>query len=160
MKLNLQTLIIAGAVIAAMTLEGVVFLMMMPSEPKSAAGETSNTDDAKEKDEAATSVTAEEPLGDPFNCTTRQQESNLHLRFKVVAVVESGRQVQFRDANTLHKTRVRQAVEKILRSADREDLNDPNLSTLKRLMKEEINKVLGKSYVIEAVIHDFSIIEQ
>ena len=66
----------------------------------------------------------------------------------------------FRDTNAAHKYSVRQAVEQIVRKAQREDLNDPNLSTLRRLIREEVNKVLGKSFVIEAVIHDFSMIEQ
>lgn len=161
MKLNLKAIIIAVGVVTAMAVEGVVFLLLMPSQPKSAAGDAQTTEKTAEKEEeAAVSDTAEEPIGDPFNCTNNQQESNLHLRFKVVAVVKANQSVAFRDMNTAHKTRVRQAIEKIVRRAQREDLNDPNLSTLTRLMREEINKVLGKSYVIDAVIHDFSMIEQ
>lgn len=160
MKLNLKAVIIAVGVVTAMALEGVFFLLMMPSQPKPAAGEAQSAEETAGKDETADNDTAEEPIGDPFNCTNNQQESNLHLRFKVVAVVKANQSVAFRDMNTAHKTRVRQAIEKIVRRAQREDLNDPNLSTLSRLMREEINKVLGKSYVIEAVIHDFSMIEQ
>jgi len=162
MKLNLKTLIVAGGVVAAMALEGVFFLLLMPTSPKPAAGDAAATatDDGEEKSEAVVSELAEEPLGEQFNCTNNQQESIVHLRFKVVAVVKSGQQVAFRDSNTLHKTRVRQSIEKIARSASREDLDDPNLSTLKRLVREEVNKVLGKSFVLEAVIHDLSMIEQ
>lgn len=160
MKLNLKAVIIAVGVVTAMALEGVVFLLMMPSHPKPAAGDAQSAVETAAKDETADNDTAEEAIGDPFNCTNNQQESNLHLRFKVVAVVKANQSVAFRDMNTAHKTRVRQAIEKIVRRAQREDLNDPNLSTLSRLMREEINKVLGKSYVIEAVIHDFSMIEQ
>lgn len=160
MKLNLKAIIIAVGVVTAMALEGVVFLLMMPGQPKPAAGDAQSAEDTAEKEAVAENDTAEEPIGDPFNCTNNQQESNLHLRFKVVAVVKTNQSVTFRDANTAHKTRVRGAIEKIVRKASRDDLNDPNLSTLSRLMREEINKVLGKSYVIDAVIHDFSMIEQ
>lgn len=160
MKLNPKTLIIAGGVVAAMALEGVMFLLLMPSPPTPAAGETAAAGDGEEKAEAPTSETKEEPIGEQFNCTNNQQESIVHLRFKVAAVVKSGQEVKFREMNTEHKTRVRQAIESITRRASREDLDDPNLSTLKRLIREEVNKVLGKSFVIEAVIHDFSMIEQ
>jgi flagellar basal body-associated protein FliL len=160
MKLNLQAMIIAAVVIAAMTLEGIVFLLLMPSHPKPAAGEVQATDESAATETAVTTDTAEEPFGDPFNCTNNQEEGNLHLRFKVAGVVKSNQQVAFRDTNAAHKTRVRQAVEKVVRSASRDDLNDPNLSTLKRLIREEVNKILGKSFIIEAVIHDFSMIEQ
>lgn len=160
MKLNLKAIIIGVGVVTAMAVEGVVFLLMMPSQTRPATGEAQTTEETAEKEEAAVNDTAEEPIGDPFNCTNNQQESNLHLRFKVVAVVKENQSVAFRDTNAAHKTRVRQAIEKIVRRAQREDLNDPNLSTLSRLMREEINKVLGKSYLIDAVIHDFSMIEQ
>ena len=62
-----------------------------------------------------------------------------------------------RDVNT---DRVRQAVVKVARSSNREDLEDPNLSTMKRLIREEINKVLRKSFIIEVVISDFRTMEQ
>lgn len=159
MKLNPKTLIITGGVVAAMALEGVMFLLLMPSPPTPAAGETA-AGDGEEKAEAPTSETKEEPIGEQFNCTNNQQESIVHLRFKVAAVVKSGQEIKFREMFTEHKTRVRQAIESIARRASRDDLEDPNLSTLKRLIREEVNKVLGKSFIIEAVIHDFSMIEQ
>ncbi len=45
------------------------------------------------------------------------------------------------------------------RSATREELEDPVHGTLKRLMKEEINKILGKSYIIDIIISDYQIRE-
>ena len=159
MKLSLQTLIIAGAVVTAMTLEAVVFLLLMPSSSKPVAADA-QTEDPAAKEEAITVDTAEEPVGDPFNCTNNQEEGNLHLRFKVSAVVKANEQIRFRDTNAAHKTRVRQTIEKIVRRASREELNDPELSTLKRSIREEVNKILGKSFITEAVIHDFSMIEQ
>lgn len=160
MKLNPKILIVVGAVITAMTLEAVVFLQLTPAPPKPAAGEAQSKEELVVKDESAAADTSEEPLGEPFNCTNNQEESMMHLRFKVAAVVKVNEAVGFRDTLNLHKNRVRQSVEKIIRSASRDDLNDANLNTLKRLMKEEVNKVLRKSFVIEAVVYDFSMIEQ
>jgi flagellar basal body-associated protein FliL len=160
MKLDLKTMIIAGAVVMAMTVEAVVFVMLMPRSSKPTAGAAADgTGDAAATPEAPTSDYAEEPIGE-FKCTNNQEESMLHLRFKVDAVVKSSERVPFRDANNARKARVREVIEKIVRSASRDDLDDPNLSTLKRLIKVEVNKVLEKSFVTEAVIHDFSMIEQ
>jgi flagellar basal body-associated protein FliL len=78
----------------------------------------------------------------------------------VAAVVKTNDAVQFRESVTKHKNRIRQAIEKIFRSAERDELNDANLNALKRSMKEEVNKVLRKSYVDEIVVYDFSMIEQ
>jgi hypothetical protein len=39
-------------------------------------------------------------------------------------------------------------------------MNDPNLGTIKRLIREEINRLLQKTYVIEVVITDVRIMEQ
>ena len=159
MKLNVKTLIIAGGVVAAMALEAVVFLILMPSPVPQAAAETATP--AEETPEKITeSETKEEPIGEQFNCTNNREESIVHLRFKVMAVVKSGQEVPFREMNTTYKARIRQAIEKIARNATREDFDDPSLNTLRRLIREEVNKVLGKSFVMDSVIYDFSMIEQ
>ncbi len=159
MKLNVKTLIIAGGVVAAMALEAVVFLILMPSPAPQAAAETATP--AEETPEKMTeSETKEEPIGEQFNCTNNREESIVHLRFKVMAVVKSGQEVPFREMNTAYKARIRQAIEKIARNATREDFDDPSLNTLRRLIREEVNKVLGKSFVMDSVIYDFSMIEQ
>ncbi len=85
----------------------------------------------------------------------------IHVSFKLTAVVASGQEIEFeRAANEHHNGRVRQAVVKVARSASLDDLNDPNLTTVKRQLREEINKVLRKSYITEIVISDFKTMEQ
>lgn len=87
--------------------------------------------------------------------------SVIHTTFKLTAVVPLGQEIEFeRLANQQNNGRVRQAVEKIVRSANLDDLNDPNLATIKRQLREEINKILKKSYVSEIVISDFKMMEQ
>lgn len=160
MKLNMKTMIIAGAVVGAMALEAVVMLVLMPSSSKPAAGDTSEESVEESLTESSSSAYAEEPI-DEFKCTNNQEESIIHLRFKVVAVVKDREKVTFREIRDLRKSRIRQAVEKIVRRASRDTLNnDPDLNTLKRQIREEINKILEHDYVFEAVIHDFSMIEQ
>jgi hypothetical protein len=41
-----------------------------------------------------------------------------------------------------------------------EDLSDSSLSTLKRLAREEINRVLRQSYVVSIVFNDYKTIQQ
>ena len=159
MKLNMKTLIIAGAVAGAMALEAVVMFWMMPNQSKPVAGDASEMDDAISSKVIVGSDYIEEPINE-FKCSNNQEESNLHLRFKVDAVVKKSEKLSFQEAVKDRKARIRQTVEKIVRSASRDELNDPHLSTLKRLIREEVNKVLEKSFIIEAVIHDFSVIEQ
>lgn len=100
---------------------------------------------------------------DSFSTTNSRAApgSVIHLTFKLTAVVAAGQDMAFEHAaNQHHNARVRQAVLKVARSASLEDLNDPNLTTIKRQLREEINKVLRKSYVTEVVISDFKTMEQ
>lgn len=85
----------------------------------------------------------------------------VHVAFKLHALVPSDQETAFKEAVTMaSKARVREAVEKIARSSTMDDLKDPNLATLKRLLKEEINKVLKQSYIVEVVISEFRTMEQ
>lgn len=158
MKLNSKTLIIAVAVLLAMTVEAVVLVMVVPRQGGPGATAAGN-DSATAAPDLPASDYAEEPVGE-FKCTNNREESMLHVRFKVDAVVKSSEKLAFRDAVNARKARVREVVEKIVRSAERDDMDDPHLSTLKRLIKVEVNKVLEKSFITEAIIHDFSMIEQ
>jgi len=60
----------------------------------------------------------------------------------------------------MHQERVREAVNRVIRGANIDELHDPILGTLKRLIKDEINQVLGKNIVVEIVINDIRILEQ
>jgi flagellar basal body-associated protein FliL len=87
--------------------------------------------------------------------------SVLHVRFDLVATVAEGQQTVFADLVSKGKqARVRQAVNKVARSASLEDLQDPELNVFKRQIKEEINKVLHKSYVNDVIIGSFTTMEQ
>ena len=98
---------------------------------------------------------------DQFQVTnTTPENSDLNLEFTLTAIVSRSAEESFKEAvNDLQKYRVRQAVERVCRSATREELEDPVHSTIKRLMKEEINKILGKSYIIDIIISDYQIRE-
>jgi flagellar basal body-associated protein FliL len=123
-------------------------------------GETPPDELALTADEESNAV---EVTVDSFSTTNSRAApgSVIHLTFKLTAVVAAGQDIAFENAaNQHHNARVRQAVLKVARSASLEDLNDPNLTTIKRQLREEINKVLRKSYVNEVVISDFKTMEQ
>ena len=48
----------------------------------------------------------------------------------------------------------------IIRGAKLDELNDPELETIKRLIREDVNRLLRKDYVNRVVITDVRIIEQ
>lgn len=162
MKLNAKTLMIAGIVVGAMVLEAAVIYFMLPTPPSTAAA---GTDPDKKPTETVVEVsddTGEVPI-DSFNCTNNRVApgSVVHLSFKVIAVVPEIQKISFNTAaNDRNKTRVRQAIERIVRSSSMEDLHDPSLNTVKRLIREEVNKIVGKSYISEIVVNDFRMIEQ
>lgn len=166
MKLNGKTLIIAGVVVVAMVLEAAIIFLIMPQKGADVAASEQQETEAEPADmEEEPTVTDDmaEVLIDSFNCTNNRiaPGSVIHLSFKVVGIVRAKQKISFEEsANHTHKTRVRQSIERIARSSSLEDLNDPNLSTLKRLIREETNKILGKSFVTEIVINDFRMLEQ
>lgn len=98
-----------------------------------------------------------------FNVTnnTAAADAIIHISFKLFALVAADQKAEFdKAANEDNKARVREAVERIARGATIEDLNDPAAGTLKRLLREEINKVLKQSYIVEVVLSDFKTIQQ
>jgi flagellar basal body-associated protein FliL len=99
---------------------------------------------------------------DKFNTTNSRAVPNtiLHVSFTLVAVVAHENQKAFEEEHGAHTHRIRQAIEEICRSATIEDLSDPNLNALKRLIRSEVNKVLHASYVIEVVISEFKTMTQ
>lgn len=98
-----------------------------------------------------------------FNVTnnTAAADTIVHVSFHLHALVPVDQKELFdQAANTDYKVRVREAIETIVRSATMEDLKDSSLSTLKRLVREEINKVLRQSYVLEVVLSEYKTIDQ
>lgn len=164
MKLNAKTLIIAGIVVVAMGLEAAIIYMVLP--PQAVEAKPTEEGDVEKKpapEETPVVDDMSEVLIDSFNCTNNgiAPGSVVHLSFKVICIVPARQQLAFEEnANRTHKTRVRQSIERIARSATLEDLNDPSLSTIKRLIREETNKTLGRSFVSEVVVTDFRMMEQ
>lgn len=98
-----------------------------------------------------------------FNVTNTRAapDTIVHIAFKLHGLVATDQKDAFDEAaNTQNKARVREAVERVMRSATLEYLEDPSHSTLKRLLREEVNKVLRQSYIVEVAISDFKTMRQ
>ena len=107
-------------------------------------------------------ITAEVPI-DNFSVTNNIAEpgATIHVTFNLVALVEQGSATDFEAmVKEQSKARVKQAVIEVVRKSSLSDLNDPQLGTMKRMMKESINKVLKKSYVVETVISEYRTLTQ
>jgi len=155
---------IAGLVCLLMIVEGVGLYLFFGSS-NSTAAKTADEEDRLDVDKQDLS----DPLTDSatveigsFNCTNSRADpgSTIHVSIKLHAIVSRDQEEWFNQAIKLHKARVQQAIIQIARSSNLDDLNDPKLVTMKRLFREEINKVLRKSFIIEIVISDFRIMEQ
>lgn len=114
-------------------------------------------------DPESSSGLAEIQIGNGFRCTNSNAtdgNGTIHIDFKLIALVPAKLAEHFKSKLKEHEFRIRQAVEKVARSNRLEDLNDPTLSKMKRLICEEINKLLHKTYITEVVISDFTTMEQ
>ena len=157
---------IGGAVLVIILLEAALISFFLPGKAAKPAATPAEEAEAKPSVEAddATAVadTSEVQIGNGFSCTNSRAAAGatVHVDFKLVALVAPKNTSSFETAVKAHDARVRQAIIKVARSSSLEDLNDPNLSTIKRLIREEINKILHKSYINEVVISDFTTMEQ
>ncbi len=132
-------------------------IYMLSSASAAEGGEASEEDETEEEPEEA-EVEQMEVFIDKFRCTnsTAKPGADITVSFGVYATVAAGQDVAFDTAvNKDHKGRVRQAIEKVVRGSNLDDLGDSNLGTIKRKIKEEVNKALRKSYIIEVIISEY-----
>lgn len=93
--------------------------------------------------------------------TTAAQGHTIHVTFKLIALVSKSSQAQFETVvRKENRHRVKESVERIIRSASLNDLKDSQLDFIKRRMREDINKTLGNSYINKIVIIEFRLMEQ
>lgn len=154
-------LVLIGIMLTVMLVQGVVmyFLLM----PKAAAGKPDDPRDpaaAEQDDVTGPDDSMEVAMGD-YNCTnTATPGVVIHIDFKLAAITTSGQGTALDGLLKTHQARVRQVVNRIVRSSKLEDLNDPALGTIKRLIREEVNRLLRKSFVTEVIISDMRTVEQ
>ncbi len=100
---------------------------------------------------------------DGYSITNRlaAADTTLQVSFKLYALVAADQKSAFETAaREDNKARVREAVERLIRTSTLDDLNDPALSSLKRQIREEVNRILRQSYVSEIILSEYKTIER
>lgn len=149
---------IGGLLLLVIMLQvGISYWLLTPDNPAEVAEESLS------RESENLQVTTAEVNIENFSVTNNIAEpgATIHVTFNLVALVEQGAAGDFESmVKETNKARVKQAVIEVVRKSSLADLNDPQLSTVKRMMKESINKVLKKSYVIETVISEYRTMTQ
>lgn len=145
-----KKLFTVGIVLGIMLLEGVgVFVLVkMTTEapaPSEAAELTEDPTQLLEK------MDAELPLVD---CDAINRKSGQSIVVHIALSVRVAAEDQERAAKLIGKRQstTKDRVQMILRSADPQHLNEPNLDTIKRQVKFELDKVLGDEELIREVL--------
>lgn len=169
-KKALKWLLLGGIVVIVIVVQAVVTAVVLPHRSGSADSGHKSEDKghgsaehhgSADEHQGPEGEFAEVALGDfSFSNGTAAPGVIIHVDFKLSAVTSSKHASNLESQIKTHTARIRQAVNKIVRSSSLEEMNDPNLGTIKRLVREEINRLLQKTYVIEVVITDVRIMEQ
>jgi len=168
-KKALKWLLLGGIVVIVIVVQAVVTAVVLPHRSSSSEGGHKSEDKGHgtaEHHETAEhqgpeGEFAEVSLGDfSFSNCTAAPGVIMHVDFKMSAICSSKHASNLESQIKSHTARIRQAVNKIVRSSSLEEMNDPNLGTIKRLVREEINRLLQKTFVLEVVITDVRIMEQ
>lgn len=152
-------LIIAGVGLVV-GVQTVLTVLLMPK------GATGKPAEAEKKVEAEPTVEAESEhaevsIGDFSNTnSTATPGVTIHFDFKLTAITTIKAQSQLSDLLKKNNARMKQEVGKIVRGASLEDLTDPNVATIRRLVREEINRLIRKSLIEEVVATDIRFVEQ
>jgi flagellar basal body-associated protein FliL len=149
---------VLALLVIVMIVQGAAMYLLFPKPAETNKDEAASSD--PEEGSGSSNIATAEVLIDSFNTTNSRAEpgSVLNVTFELVAEVSSDNELVFTQA--ANKARVKQAIVEVIRSASLPDLNDPNLITIKRLMKEKINKVLRNSYVIQVFVSEFRVFIQ
>jgi len=81
--------------------------------------------------------------------------ADTNINLSLVVTVADENLSDFTTANGKRPATVRQAVLEVLRSASQDELQEHKLPTMKRRIKQQINKVLEKDWVVDVVIPEF-----
>ena len=169
-----KKLLIGAIVLVVVLVQGVVTYLLIPHASSSDAGHKPAEKEhgaaaAHEPDHGHHGHDAEPHEGDvaevslgnfSFSNGVAVPGVILHVDFKLTAITAAKQAASLESQVKVHDARIRQAVNKIVRGSNLEELNDPNMHAIKRSIREEVNRLLRKSYVNEVVITDIRTIEQ
>jgi len=155
-----KLVLIVGILVIIVVAQVIITWLLMPKAPAAAAAEGAPkaeepANPAGDQDD----ISAESPLGD-FNCTnTSTPGATVQVDFKLSAITSKDKVSRLKEKVDAYGSRLRQTVAKVVRSAKLEDLTEPSLATLRRALKEEVNRLL-RTNIEDVVITDFRHLEQ
>ena len=159
-KVKIAALLVVVMAVEAMA---IYFVLPQPAAPVSAGEDDTALGENPDREDVNHDVDTVEVEVGRFDTTNSRADSSavIHISFKLYAIVARDQKVSFdQAAKSKHKARVRQAVITVCRSSSLNDLSDPELGVIKRKIRETVNKILRKSYIIEVVIDGFTTMEQ
>lgn len=156
-----KLVLIVGIVFVIILAQVLITWLLMPKAPAAAAA----ADGAPKGGEAAAAPaeaddsTEETSLGE-YNCSnTSTPGTTVQVDFKLAAITADDKVGRLKERVDSYGSRLRQTVAKVVRSAKLEDITEPSLATLRRALKEEINRLL-RTNIDDVVITDFRHLEQ
>jgi hypothetical protein len=85
---------------------------------------------------------------------------SLSIDFELFGTVLAGEREDFDHLYAAHEKRISEQITIAVRGLQAEDLTDPGLGLIKRIILEKTNRALGKPLVREAIVSQFSFIER
>ena len=145
-----KKILTVGIVVGIMLLEGVgvfVLVRMTSGPPEAAAG----GEVVEDPNQVIEQMDAELPLADCDAINRKVGQSIVvHLSLSVrVAAPDADRAAKLIEKR---QSTIKDRVQMILRSADPQHLNEPNLDTVKRQVKFELDKILEDDQLIQEVL--------
>ncbi|NQT40347.1 MAG: hypothetical protein HQ581_22830 [Planctomycetes bacterium] len=140
-------------------LECVIAYSMLPSVSE---GEGQANAMLIDEDEDDDSVPRVEVDLEQYSITSRQPGSSTALRidFHLWGTIVGDNQEEFDERMAKCQHRFREQVIESVRSANLEDLTDPGLGAIKRVILDRANRVLGKPILRDIIVSEFSFVEQ
>jgi len=162
-SLNGKAIKVGGLLALVMAAQVAIGFFLLPSPAATDPGDPANSAALAEEDTTVDQADLVEVEIGTFNSTNSNavKGSDIHVSLSVAATVSSKAQQSFQDAiKTDHPARVRQAVERVVRSSTIDDLNDPDFDVIKRKIREDVNKVVDGDYIVEVIISDYKTMHQ
>lgn len=86
--------------------------------------------------------------------------ASLSVDFELFGTVLAEEEPEFAHLYEAHEKRISEQITIAVRGLQAEDMADPGLGLIKRIILEKVNRALGKTLVREAVFSEFSFIER
>lgn len=147
-----------GVVLVLMAIEGVaIFYFANSLSPPPAAAKAEGAESANgPASESDQNKLSELPLAE-CRASNRASGKLVYFQVKVVALVQPSRLEEVTKVVQAHSARIQDRINFVFRSADLANLSEPNLDTIKRRIKAEVDRILDDDKAVtEVLMPDFT----